>query len=122
MITTIIDHLKALLLDAQNAIDVSLAITRMNKKSMREKTYEHWIYLVSFHFIRFYKDRLALDPAFSDSIPCDLSALHVDLLLASAQTTIEYVGRREGRRPSGGRRKSMNISLPLKIYTVPSDR
>ncbi len=122
LIGAVVDHLKALLVDAQNAIDVRLAITRINKRSMREKTYEHWIYLVSFHFIRFYKDRLALDPALTGSVPCDLSTLQPDFLLASATTTIEFVGRRERRRPNGGRRRSMNVSLPLRVYTVPSDR
>lgn len=122
LINTIIDHLKALLIDAQNAIDARMVVERLNKIAAREKSYEYWIYAVCFSFVGFYKDRLSLKFGMGQAVPCDLSTLQIDYLVAAAQSTVEHVRRRDRRRPHGGRRRNSHIVLPLKIHTVPSER
>jgi hypothetical protein len=114
--------LKALLVDAQSFINMNLAIEKLQKIAAREKAYEYWIYGICFNFVRFYKDRLSLEPGMGRAIPCDFSSLQIDYLAIAAECTVEHANRRGRHRPHGGRRRTAHISLPLRIHTVPSRR
>lgn len=122
LINTIIDHLKNLLIDAQNEIETRLTIERLSKLGARRKSFENWIYTVCFNFVGFYKDGLSLQIGKGREVPCDLSVLQIDLFPIAAQSTFDHVNRRDRRRPHGGRRRTTHFSLPLKLHTEPSRR
>lgn len=123
LISTVTVHLRALLVDVQIEVNRRLAIERLNKITARQKSYELWIAGICFNFAKFYKENLRMgDVSLGHLVPCDFSTLQIDYLNMASLRTVEYVNRRERHRPHGGRRRSSHVSLPLRVYTVPSAR
>lgn len=112
LIDDVILHLRALLIDAEDHIWNRLRASKREKSERRYFT--DAIYQISYHYVRIYKDKLSLTGVgLGHTVPCDLSVLHSDYLAISVQSTIDYLFRRDRRRPHGGRRRSSNVSLPL---------